>query len=456
MEKELNILVVEDSENDYLLLLRELEKVHFNVKGFRVEDSKELNDALESRPYDIIISDNNLPSLNAPKALEISREKSSAPFIIVSGTISEEAAVSAMRMGASDYIFKGNLSRLLPAIRRELKDVENREKRHQAEVALQRSEEQFKTLAESIGDMFFALNQDLYCIYCNSQAAKKMVVEEGTAVGKHIHQLLPYLPKKAEKSILITLNEGEKSSVTVELDDANKTYAEITCYPFSHGVSIIMKDITQIRKTAIKLKKANRELSTFMYRLSHDLKGPVASMMGLVDLASKDLEGETAQDYCIMLDKCAKNLKTVLESLLDITKIKAGDLNVENVSLRHTTHDVLERLQYIIDENSAQVIMPEEDVNLCIDPIFLTSIIQNLTENAIKYGGKKNLKPIVTFSWKEKHDHVAIEVADNGPGIDKALKKKIFDMFYRADETKSGSGLGLYIVKNAVDTIGGS
>jgi len=456
MSKQINILVVEDSEDDYFLLMRELKKAGYNVVGNRVETSGSLEEAFQASSYDLIFSDNNLPTLNAPKALEIARQNSSAPFIIVSGTISEEAAVNAMRMGANDYIFKGNLSRLLPAVRRELRESENRLKRKEAEQALDTTEKQFKTLAESIGDIFFALNNELECTYWNSEAEKATSTPAENAIGQKFDVLFPDMPPIAYKTIQQAIKEQKRKTVTIEQNDGQSSYFELICYPYAGGISIIIKDITKAKKTALKLEKVNKELETFMYRLSHDLKGPVASMIGLVDLARKDLHGKTAMQYCDMFDSSAKNLKEVLETLLDVTKIKTGDVKLSDISLTQVTEKVINRLLFRTKHVGAKITYPNTDLVLYSDAVFVTSVLQNLVENAIKYGGSETENPRVYIGWEEKADQIIITIADNGPGVPKDFRNKIFEMFYRANETKSGSGLGLYIVKSAVEAIGGT
>jgi len=457
MTRNINVLVVEDSEDDYLLLMRELNKTGYSIKGNRVETSESLQKALNEKTWDLIISDNNLPNLNAPKALDITRQQTTAPFIIVSGTISEEAAVNAMRMGASDYIFKGNLSRLLPALNRELRDSENKSKIEAAEKALLKSEEQFKSLADSIGDIFFALDSGKRCTYWNTVASERTGISKENAARQSFKQLFPELPQQAEEAVDNALKHYKPTSTTLQIKgNSHTSYLEMICYPYSNGVSIIIKDTTVAKKNAFKLKRVNKELETFMYRLSHDLKGPVASMVGLVTLAKKELSGKLAMQYCEMLEKSSKNLKEVLENLLDVTKIKTGDVKISEVSLLEVSKAVISRLEYRISRSSAQVSLPTKDLTLKSDRIFISSILQNLIENAVKYGGNADEKPKITISWEDKGGTIICHISDNGPGIHRNFRAKIFEMFYRANETKSGSGLGLYIVKSAVETIGGS
>src|SRR2546425_1177722 len=149
MSKPLRILVVEDSENDTLLLLRELRRGGYDPTFERVDTPVAMSAALDRESWDIVVADFSMPQFNALAALELLKKKAiDLPFIIVSGTIGEEVAVQAMKNGAQDYIMKGKLARLVPAIERELREAVERRERKRAERALREDEEQFRVARE--------------------------------------------------------------------------------------------------------------------------------------------------------------------------------------------------------------------------------------------------------------------------------------------------------------------
>ena len=133
----LRLLMIEDNPDDEALVLRAIRKGGFNVEHVRVENSEDLLTVLRNKDWDIVLSDYQMPEFNGLAALKIVKDRNKdLPFIIVSGTIGEEVAVEAMRSGAQDYLMKDNLNRLVPAIRRELGDADERRALREAQRTL--------------------------------------------------------------------------------------------------------------------------------------------------------------------------------------------------------------------------------------------------------------------------------------------------------------------------------
>ena len=149
MSTPLRVLVVEDSEDDALLLLRELRRGGYKPTHERVDTAADMEAALEKRDWDLVISDHSMPTFSSSAALELLQRKGlDLPFIIVSGKIGEDVAVAAMKAGAHDYIMKDNLARLNTAIDRELGEAEERRERRRAQEALRVSETRFRLMVE--------------------------------------------------------------------------------------------------------------------------------------------------------------------------------------------------------------------------------------------------------------------------------------------------------------------
>ena len=181
----LSVLVVEDSEFDARMLVGLLKSGGFIPTFKRVETASEMVEALKHEKWEVILADYNLPEFSAPKALEVLRNtKLDIPFIIVSGGIGEDTAVAAMRAGANDYLMKGNLARLVPAVERELRDAAVRVSRRKAIKELRESETRHRTLIENASDIIVVLNSKGVVSFISPACEKVLGKKEDDFIGK--------------------------------------------------------------------------------------------------------------------------------------------------------------------------------------------------------------------------------------------------------------------------------
>jgi PAS domain S-box-containing protein/putative nucleotidyltransferase with HDIG domain len=181
MGKPLRVLIIEDSEDDALLLLRELKQSGYEVEFERVDTAPAMQSALDQKPWDLILSDFSMPEFNAPNALELLKASGlDLPFIIVSGTIGEETAVAALKAGAGDFLVKGKFSRLAPAIERELREAESRRERRRAEEQLRYQ----AYLLSNVNDAIIASDENYGITYWNHAAESLYGWSAEEALGK--------------------------------------------------------------------------------------------------------------------------------------------------------------------------------------------------------------------------------------------------------------------------------
>ncbi|MEM6269890.1 MAG: two-component regulator propeller domain-containing protein [Bacteroidota bacterium] len=212
-------------------------------------------------------------------------------------------------------------------------------------------------------------------------------------------------------------------------------------------------------KTAQQLRVINQELDNFVYRASHDLKGPLASILGLVNIASIDLgEDETARRYLQLIDQAARKLDVILVDLIEATQVKQGKIEFSKLKPYEVTSDILESLanKQGYPEHKF-VIEIDPDLEIISDRRLLSSILQNFIDNSVKYRDTSKAQCTTWINLELKSDRtIDIKVRDNGIGIKDELKNRVFDMFFRGTNQAGGSGLGLYIVKQAAEKMKGT
>ena len=188
----LRALVVEDSEFDARMLISMLRKGGYDVSFDRVQTPATFTGALDSKPWDVILADYNMPAFSAPEALRLLQETGAdIPFIIISGGIGEDIAVAAMKAGAHDYLMKGNLARLVPAVDRELREAASRKARREADQSRRESEMRYRLLWETATDAVFLMDTDSVIHFANPAVEKVFGYKPEELVGQNLTLLLP-------------------------------------------------------------------------------------------------------------------------------------------------------------------------------------------------------------------------------------------------------------------------
>jgi diguanylate cyclase (GGDEF)-like protein/PAS domain S-box-containing protein len=266
-DQSLRVLMVEDSENDELLIIRELKKGGYNPVYERVETAAAMKKALKEKQWDIILCDYKMPTFDGPSAIALLKEANiNIPLIVVTGAIGEETAVKCMHLGAQDYIMKDNLSRLCPAIDRELKEAEVRNKQKQAEDALRESERKYHNLYHYAYVGLFETSMEeakiIACNQCYCDLAGFPNVE--SAIGMDILQLYVN-PDDREEVKKILRTQGYTTNHLLQLK--NRLTDKVFWVEFSARVNpsrnIIegsLIDVTERKQAEQMLKESERHL----------------------------------------------------------------------------------------------------------------------------------------------------------------------------------------------------
>ena len=215
--------------------------------------------------------------------------------------------------------------------------------------------------------------------------------------------------------------------------------------------------ITEVKKTEKRLKAINQELNTFIYKLSHDLRGPVASIKGLANLARTEILDPESMNYIELISKSVHRLDSILTDLLEIVRIKENAIYTESIAMETLVDSILHSISPQEELKKMKfTIRVEEGLNFISDKKILSAVIHNTIDNSIKYRDSTKDVNIFDLVICTYHTGIRIIVDDNGVGIPYNIHEKIFDMFYRGHIDSKGTGLGLYIVKNGVEKLGGS
>ncbi len=205
-----------------------------------------------------------------------------------------------------------------------------------------------------------------------------------------------------------------------------------------------------------RLMDTNRELESFIYQTSHDLKSPLASSKGLVNLAINTEKPEEAWDYLRLISKSLDKLDWILVTLYEVSVIRKGVVSIKEINIEGIITSLYQNLSHVANYDRIKFKVTNNlKQPFYSDEILMQTVLRNILENAVKYSQLGILDPFVSITLSSEGDNNIIIVEDNGVGIKEEYKDKIFDPFVRANNDRKGSGLGLYIVKNAIDKLSG-
>jgi signal transduction histidine kinase len=219
--------------------------------------------------------------------------------------------------------------------------------------------------------------------------------------------------------------------------------------------SIEVKETEALEKNK-ELTKLNTELDRFVYSVSHDLRSPLSTISGLVNIGKQAESLDEAKNYFAMIDDRLKAQDFFIREIIDFYRNTRTDINRESFPLRDQVQDIVKEFSMgpIPAPIDYQVQIPS-DLAIQSDRIRLKSVLSNLIGNAVKYHDQQKLNKFVRIGAERNNGHIEIFVEDNGQGIGEEHLTKVFDMFYRASADSKGSGLGLFIAKETVNKLGG-
>ncbi|HEV2575822.1 MAG TPA: ATP-binding protein [Acidobacteriaceae bacterium] len=464
------MLLIEDYEEDALLLERFLSRAGYTVEARRVQTADELREVLaEQSSIDLVLADYTLPSFGARDALAIIQDSGvEIPFIIVSGTIDEVSAVSAMRAGAHDYVLKGHLDRLLPAIERELADAERRRERLRTEAELRLAQQRFSaTFNQAAVGMAHTTTTGRFQLV-NQRLAEMLDVSVERLVSLSITDFMLPSEREMESAELLDLIAGRQTGHRVEREllryNGTTFPAQLTVSMLRHDNSTAPSILWVVEDISAR-KAAERETSELMTRLinserlaaagrmantlAHEINNPLEALTNVVYLLQTHDLPPSARELAAVASRELERVGHITRSTLSFYRKAPGrtlDLHtmldevVQLFTSRATQHHIEIQTRFSAEVREASY-----------DPA-LRQVMANLVANALESmesaGGHLNIRARIEGS------NAVILISDTGHGIDRANMRSVFEPFFTT-KGERGTGLGLWVTRGILEEQGG-
>ncbi len=468
LERKLTILLVEDSVDDASLLERHLRRNGFVFSLVRVDTASAMRAALAEKPLpDIVLGDYNLPNFSGPEALQqLKASGLDIPFIMMSGAVSEQTAVDSMRAGAQDYVSKQNLTRLVPAVERELKEASGRRNKLAAEVALRASEDRFQHLVDAM-PMGLLLNDGTGKILYANQAIARLLgrsAEELAAGDAKVDAVCGDIlgaqtacsegaSGAAPFEAACTTNDGVAIDVLigVALLNPEAEVAERQFAAFVADLSMQKKSEHALRQTE-KLAVAGR----FAASIAHEINNPLEAVINCLYLATQTKLPDDARGY---VDLAQKELDRVSQITVQTLRFYRGSTRQDATDVQELIETVLTLLDSRLQRAGINVVREYgAKARVVAQAGEIRQVIVNLVGNAMDAmvaGGRLILRTAEGTDAASGAKGIALTVADTGSGMDAATQARIFEPFF-STKGITGTGLGLWISQEIVAKHGGT
>lgn len=477
--KKLKILYLEDSEHDVEIVKRALKKGGFEFSIKLVDSQKEYEDALGEYDPDLILADHSLFEFNSLQALKLFKAcRLNIPFILVTGTVSEEFAVTILKEGADDYLLKDNLARLPKAINNALEKFHNDKLRQQyledivANEALLSEAEKMAGIGSWQADMITG------AIKWSDQQIRIYGYEPGEIEPSH-EKFLSHIHPEDREWLINNINEAMATLDDYQCEfriidksgnikhifsklviERNADREPIRLVGFNQDITernlskIQLNQLNEnLQKQARELAISNIELERFAHVASHDLQEPLRMVNSFMDLLAKKMDGqldEISRQYIHFAVDGTERMKSLIQALLEYSRVGTNHDEFINTDL----NDVMQYATRVLEEeikSKGAVITVEPLPVIKANKILITQLFVNLVSNAIKY--QSDAIPVIKVGCSREQDKDVFYISDNGIGIEPKFFEKIFIIFQRLHNRSDypGKGIGLSVCKKIVE-----
>jgi PAS domain S-box-containing protein len=326
---------------------------------------------------------------------------------------------------------------------------------------VQKLEWNFSELVENSGDIFIALDDQFKIRYTSSSILRMYGIEPINLIGRSIFDFIGPELIDVYKQGLLNSPVDESNEIALELQKGVRTYFEVYISPTmkqdasQKGFALKLHDVTLKKLKEKELINTNKQLDQVIYKTTHDLKAPLMSAIGLVNLAEK-APADQQQEYLAMIKRSLFKLSSFIEEMNNFFRNEKLALQRERIDIKELIEDEIDNLKNLYQAGRIKIeIVTEGSSEFFSDNVRLKTIIGNILTNAIKYADPEKEVPFIKVQARVQADFCTIAVEDNGIGIEEEFKSKIFDLFYRATSQSQGTGIGLFIVKDTVERLNG-
>ncbi len=482
----LRVLLIEDSEDDAALLLRELRRGGYEPAWERVETATALGAALVRHDWDLITCDYVMPQFSAPAALRLIQGRGiDVPVIIVSGEVGEEVAVTAMKGGAHDYVSKHQLARLLPAIERELRDAEVRRARKRAEEGLRAMAHQYRRLVETSQDLIWSVDREGRITFCNPAVVRILGYTPEECLGRRFTDFLPATAAKRvppfqrvqgaeigyDSEVLVLRKDGSEAVLRFNVaalhdDDGNVV-----------GMSGTAADVTarkRAEEAEARLRQAQKleAIGRLAGGVAHDFNNQLTVIKGSLQLLVAKLPADDPRRLDAERIRAGVDRSAGLARQL-LTFGRRQPLQTRWLDLNALVHETAPMLRLLLGEQftlrleTAPRLWPVR-----ADRSQIEQVLMNLVSNAKDAMAPGTVADATVTLQTANADldervspvdggnvvpgaYVMLAVRDNGAGMTPAVQEHIFEPFFTTKEVGKGTGLGLATVFGIVKQHGG-
>lgn len=481
MKTKTRILHIDDNLHDRKLVKDVLQKENMDFEIAEADSREKFEKYFNENNFDLVLSDFNILGFDGLQVLQVVKEKNpDIPVIIVTGTGSEEIAIQAMKMGASDYVIKTikHINGLVPTIKTVLEHKKTVEERQRAEKALQESETHFRTLADNGQALIWTSGVDKKCDYFNKPwlkfTGRSLEKELGDGWAEGVH------PSDLQRCINVyesTFDRREKFSIEYRLRNAKGEYRWVqddgTPRYNSNGEFIgyigHCLDITERKRSQEllviakeKAEEGNRLKTAFLQNISHEIRTPMNAICGFSEMLSKpDLSAVKLKEYVNIINNSSNQLLSTINNILTISSLETNQekVNVQKVNVNMIMDELLSQFKTLAANQNIQVYSKSplngDKAEIFSDKEKITQILTHLITNALKFVKVG----YVEFGYNLKNEELEFYVKDSGIGIKKEKQAEIFERFSQVETSISknmgGTGLGLAISKAFVELMGG-